>query len=160
MEKRKSFNYYKELRKYSKVKLNNNKKKAIEKVKYPTRLEASKRIGYKRNIGLSLYRVKIRKGDRRVGIPNRGRSPSKLAPSKSLRLNLKHVAERRANRKHKEMDVINSYWVGKTGSHTWYEVMMGNFNNKVLKKRFSIKKHNKRKVFRGLTCSGRKTRNL
>jgi len=45
---------------------------------------------------------------------------NKITAGKSLQ----RIAEERAGRKHPNMEVLNSYWVGEDGKQKWYEVIL------------------------------------
>ena len=79
-------------------------------------------------------------------------------------MNYKWVAEQRTARKFPNLEVLNSYWIAKDGQYVWYEVILVDPNRPEIKKDKNIKwitskKHRKR-VFRGLTSAGKKSRGL
>ncbi len=139
--------------------------KAVTRVKNPTRLDRAHRIGYKAKQGVNVYRVRIKKGARKRERPRSGRKPKKYGQSRySPKISFKTVAEQRAQRKNPGLRVLNSYEVGDDGKHKWFEVIMINpelpqINKDKDYKRLCTNKHRKR-VFRGLTSSGRKGRGL
>ena len=70
-------------------------------------------------------RISIRRGCRRKSRYIRGRRTSRMGmrratPGKSLQ----RIAEERACRKFRNMEVLNSYWVGQDGRQKWYEVIL------------------------------------
>jgi large subunit ribosomal protein L15e len=84
----------------------------------------------------------------------------KYKPAKSLRL----IAEERAAKKFPNLEVLNSYWVGEDGRSKWFEVIMVDAHHPVIKTDrnagWICEKQHHRRVFRGLTSSGKKVRSL
>jgi large subunit ribosomal protein L15e len=75
---------------------------------------------------------------------------------------LQRICEERAARKFKNLEVLNSYWVGHDGKHAFYEVILVDRNHPAIK---SDKKINwickkRGRAARGLTSAGRKGRGL
>jgi large subunit ribosomal protein L15e len=79
-------------------------------------------------------------------------------------MNYKEISEQRVARKYKNMEVLNSYMLGKDGIHYFYEVLLVDRNANEIKKdkqlSFIAKKANKGRAFRGLTSAGKKARGL
>ncbi len=97
---------------------------SIIRIDRPTRLDRARRLGYKAKNGFSMVRVRIRRGGRRKPRPRMGRRQkrmgvSKYTTAKSLRL----IAEERASRKFRNLEVLNSYWVWEDGISKWFEVI-------------------------------------
>ena len=98
---------------------------AVQRIERPTRLDRARSLGYKAKQGITVVRVRIRRGGRRKSRYIRGRRTKhmgmhKVTPGKSLQ----RIAEERASRKHPNMEVLNSYWVGEDGKHKWFEVIL------------------------------------
>jgi len=78
--------------------------------------------------------------------------------------NLRWIAEERVARKFPNLEVLNSYFVASDGVSKWYEVILVDPNHPAIKNDPSINwicnKSNRRRVFRGLTSSGKKARGL
>lgn len=74
------------------------------------------------------------------------------------------VAEIRASRKHNNLEILNSYWIGKDGKYYYFEVIMVDpqrpeiKNDKILN--WIAKEQNKGRAERGLTSAARKSRGL
>ncbi len=136
----------------------------IEKIDKPTRPNRAKSLGYKPKKGISLSRVKVKKGGRRRRKYGRGgRKPKKaglvkFTPGKGLRW----IAEERAAKKFPNMEVLNSYYVGEDGKNKWYEVIVVDPNNSNIKKDKNLnwicKPCHRKRVLRGKTSAGRKAR--
>ncbi|MCS7111737.1 MAG: 50S ribosomal protein L15e, partial [Ignisphaera sp.] len=131
----------------------------------PTRLDRARRLGYKAKIGFAIVRVRVRKGGLRKPRPSSGRRPKRMgvyghAPRKSLRL----IAEERAARKYRNLEVLNSYYVGEDGLYKYYEVIMVDpshpsiLNDPDISWIASPSQHGR--VFRGKTSVGRRARGL
>lgn len=138
---------------------------AVVKIERPTRLGRARSLGYRAKQGFVVVRVRLRKGGRRKGRPRSGRKPAglgvlKLTPGKSIRW----IAEERAARKFPNLEVLNSYYVAEDGRHYWYEVLMVDPHHPVVKAdpkiNWILNPANKRRVFRGLTSAGKKSRGL
>jgi large subunit ribosomal protein L15e len=85
---------------------------------------------------------------------------TRLTPIK----NLQWIAEERAARKFPNLEVLNSYYVAEDGLLKWFEVILVDPNHPAIKNDPDINwicnKSNRRRVFRGLTSSGKKARGL
>jgi large subunit ribosomal protein L15e len=131
----------------------------VTRVNHPTRLDRAKSLGYRAKQGIIIVRVKIRRGGRRKSRYIRGRRTKhmgmhKISPKKSLQ----RIAEERAARKHPNMEVLNSYWVGEDGKHRWYEVILVDRDHPMIRSdaRLNWIIHDRGRVFRGRTSVGRK----
>jgi large subunit ribosomal protein L15e len=141
------------------------KSNALVKVDKPLRLDRARALGYKAKKGFVIVRVKIGRGGRkrsRAGI--KGRKNTKQTIRKTLKMNYKWVAEIRTARKYKNLEVLNSYWIGKDGKHYFYEVILVDPNRGEIKSDRSLKwiasGKNKKRAERGLTSSAKKSRGL
>jgi len=137
----------------------------IVRVEKPTRLDRARKLGFKSKQGFVIARARVRRGGLRKLRPKAGRRPKRMGvkkfkPAKSLQL----IAEERAARKFPNLEVLNSYWVWQDGMHKWYEVIMVDPANPVIKADKDINwmgnEPNTRRVFRGLTSAGKKMRGL
>lgn len=138
---------------------------AVVRIEHPTRLDRARALGYKAKRGFIMVRVRVRRGGRRRPRPNKGRRPKrmgvhKITPGKSLQ----RIAEERAARKYPNMEVLNSYWVAEDGKSKWFEIIMIEPANPVIKsdKRLNwiCQPTHKGRAFRGLTSAGKKGRAL
>lgn len=143
--------------------INWRKEPVVQKINKPTRLDRARNLGYKAKKGVVIVRVRVRRGGHKKPRPTKGRRTKRLTPRKTLRMNYKEIAERRAVRKYSNMEVLNSYWVGKDGRHYFYEVILLSRNQPEIQKDKelgNVINKNKRRVKRGLTSAGRKSRGL
>jgi len=138
---------------------------AIEKVDRPLRLDRARSVGYKAKKGIVVVRVRVKRGGRkRVRVGVKGRKTRKQTNRKTLKMNYRQIAEIRAARKYKNLEVLNSYWIGKDGKHYYFEVILIDSERNEIKSDRTLKwigngKNNKR-AERGLTSAGKKARGL
>jgi large subunit ribosomal protein L15e len=138
---------------------------SIVRVEKPTRIDKARRLGYKAKVGFVVVRVRVRKGGLRKPRPNSGRRPKRMgiyghSPKKSLRL----IAEERAARKYRNLEVLNSYYVGEDGLYKYYEVILVDPNHPAILNdpdtNWISNSSQHGRVFRGKTAAGRKARGL
>ena len=141
------------------------RERTIVRVERPTRLDRARKLGYKAKQGFVIARVRVRMGGLRKSRPRAGRRQKRMGvkkfkPAKSLQL----IAEERTARKFPNMEVLNSYWVWQDGRFKWYEVILVDPANPVIKADENInwicENANRRRVFRGLTSAGKEMRAL
>jgi len=137
---------------------------AIVKVEKPLRLDRARGLGYKAKKGFVIARVRLKRGGHKRPRPNKGRQIKKLTVRKTLSLNYKAIAEQRAGRKFKNLEVLNSYLIGKDGVYGFYEVILVDPCRPEIKNDKKINwicsKKNKNRALRGLTSAGKKGRGL
>jgi len=82
----------------------------------------------------------------------------KFKPAKGLQ----RMAEERVSRHYPNLEILNSYWVGEDGTTRFYEVIMVDPQHPSIKNDKNINWicNQKRRVYRGLTSSGKKSRGL
>ena len=142
------------------------KSETVVRVDNPTRLDRAHALGYKAKLGFIVVRVKQRKGGRRRPFyGRRGRKPSKaglvhFTHGKSL----KWIAEEKAWRKFRNMEVLNSYMAAEDGQFEYYEVILIDPSNPVVMNDRDVKwvtnSANRHRVLKGLTSAGKKARSL
>ena len=91
------------------------KSDAIVKVDKPLRLDRARALGYKAKKGVVVVRVRVIRGGHKRSRPNKARRTKRLHIRKNLRLNYREIAEMRADKKFKNLEVLNSYQIGKDG---------------------------------------------
>ena len=139
----------------------------LVRVQHPTRPEKARALGYKCKQGYAVFRVRIRRGGRRVNA-HKGITygKPKTAGILGLKLNKNYqaVAEQRVGRKVSNLRVLNSYWVNTDATFTWYEVITVDPMHKVIREdpkiNWIVKAVHKHREARGLTSAGRKGRGL
>ena len=140
------------------------KSEVFTKVDKPLRLDRARALGYRDKKGFVVIRVRVKRGGHKRPRPNKGRRSKRLHTRKTLKMNYKWIAEQRANRKFKNLEVLNSYQIGKDGIHYFYEVIMVDPTKPEIKNDKKInwiaKPANKNRAMRGLTSAARKSRGL
>ena len=140
------------------------KSEVFTKVDKPLRLDRAHALGYKAKKGFVIIRVRLKRGGHKRSRPNKGRRSKRLHTRKNLGMNYKWIAEQRAQRKYKNLEVLNSYQIGKDGINYFYEVIMVNPNAPEIKSdkqlNWIAKPGNKKRAMRGLTSAAKKSRGL
>ncbi|MDP6845899.1 MAG: 50S ribosomal protein L15e, partial [Candidatus Nanoarchaeia archaeon] len=85
---------------------------AIVKVDKPLRLDRARALGYKAKKGVVVVRIRLLRGGRKKTRPKKGRRTKRMTVRKILKMNYKEVAEQRVARRYRNMEVLNSYWIG------------------------------------------------
>ncbi len=136
---------------------------AIERVEKPLRPDRAHALGYKAKQGFVVVRARVRKGGRRKERPNKGRKPSRMGVNKiTPKKSIKRIAEERVARKYPNMEVLNSYWIGKDGKYYYYEIILVDRSHPsiVNDKHINWIMNEKGRAFRGKTSAGKKGRGL
>jgi len=128
----------------------------------PTRLDRAHSLGYKAKSGIIIVRQRVDRGGRRRPDIKGGRRSKHARQLKILNKSYQAVTEGRASQKYPNMEVLNSYFVGKDGLHYWYEVILvdRSISEIAADKNLSWVQSSKGRVNRGLTSAGRKSRGL
>ncbi len=137
---------------------------SIVRLDKPSDIGKARILGYKDKKGFVILRVKLVRGGRKRETRNKGRRSKRMTIRKTLKMSYQWVAEQRAGKKYTNLEVLNSYWVGKDGKHYFFEVIMIDPEKPEIKsdKRISwiSKRKNTGRAFRGLTSAARKSRGL
>ena len=137
---------------------------AILRIEKPTRPDRARALGYKAKQGIFIVRARITKGGRKRPKPKGGRRPKRYGRFIQIRKSDQVLAEERAARKYPNAEVLNSYWVGEDGKYKWYEIIMVDRSHPAIKSDKNLSwltaPSSKRRVFRGKTSAGRKSRGL
>ena len=138
---------------------------SIERVEKPLRLDRARALGYKAKRGFVILRVRLKRGGRkreRAGI--KGRKSGKQTIRKTLKMNHQWVAEIRAARRYDNLEVLNSYFIGKDGKYIYFEVIMVDPSKPEIKSDRTLKwisnNQHKKRAERGLTSAAKKSRGL
>jgi len=136
---------------------------SVVRVEKPTRIDRARALGYKAKQGFVVVRARIPRGGRERPRHKKGRKPKKagfvkFTPAKSRQL----IAEERISRKYPNMEVLNSYYVAEDGKHLWYEAILVDTKHGAIKSDKDIGwiTEHTRRVHRGLTSAGKKSRGL
>ena len=134
------------------------------KLERPTRIDRARSLGYKAKQGFVVVRQRVLRGGHTRPRIKGGRVPRKSGTRLSLRKNYQQICEERAQKKFKNLVVLNSYWVAEDGKFYWYEVILVDPNHPVIKSdpklNWVAEKANKSRVFHGRTSAGRKGRGM
>jgi large subunit ribosomal protein L15e len=134
------------------------------KVDKPLRLDRARALGYKAKKGFVVIRIRVKRGGHKKPRPNKGRRSKRLTNRLTLKMNYKWIAESRVQRKYKNLEVLNSYLVGKDGMNAFYEVICVDPSKPEIKSDKQLKwitnPASKKRVLRGLTSAGTKSRGL
>lgn len=135
---------------------------AIVRLERPTRLDRARALGYKAKPGFIVARVRLKRGGRMRPKIMGGRRSKRRSRKKILQQTYQWVAEQRAARKFINLEVLNSYWVGKDGMNYFYEIIMVDPSHPQIRSDPSMKwvcePANNSRAFRGLTSSSKKSR--
>lgn len=140
------------------------KDNAITRIEHPSNLISARRLGYRAKSGFILVRVRLKRGGKKRPSIKKGRRPKHSRQKFVMGKNYQWVAEERVCKKFPNLEVLNSYNVGKDGKHYFFEIILVDPNSSVIKTDPKINwicepKHRGR-VFRGKTSAGRKSRGL
>lgn len=130
----------------------------------PLRLDRARALGYKDKKGFVVIRIRLKRGGHKRPRPNKGRRSKRLHTRKNLKMSYRWIAESRVSKKYKNLEVLNSYPIGKDGVHYFYEVICVDPSKKEIKSDKTInwitKPGHKKRVLRGLTSAAKKSRGL
>jgi large subunit ribosomal protein L15e len=134
-------------------------------IEKPTRLDRARALGYKAKQGYVLVRAKVRKGAFQKRHINHGRRAKRKGEEQLIvGKSLQRMAEERTQKRYKNLEVLNSYWVGADGQNEWYEVILVDPGHPVIqhdpKISWICNNKQKNRVYRGLTSAGAKGRGL
>jgi len=133
-------------------------------LKYPTRIDRARSLGYKAKPGFIIVRQRVKRGGRQNPKTSGGRKSKRASRRKDLRMNYQTIAEMRAAKKFANCEVLNSYWIIQDGLYYWYEVILVDKSHLAIIGDKDIgwisEKQHTRRAFRGLTSSARKSRGL
>jgi len=130
----------------------------------PLRIDKARMLGYKAKNGFVVVRIRLRRGGRQRTRHKHGRKSRKQHVRKILKMNYQWVAETRAENKYPNLEVLNSYMIGKDGKYFFYEVIMIDPAKPEIKNDASLRwitlPENHSRARRGLTSAARKSRGL
>jgi large subunit ribosomal protein L15e len=137
---------------------------AVVKVEKPLRLDKARALGYKAKKGFVVVRVKLQRGGRTRSKKKKGRRSAKYTIRKNLHMSYQWVAEVRASKKYPNLEVLNSYQIGKDGIFYFFEVILVDPNRQEIINDKTINwicdPKNRHRAQRGLTGSAKRTRGL
>ena len=140
------------------------KSEVIVRVEKPFDIGRARNLGYKDKKGFIVARVRILRGGRKRSKVNKGRKSRKQTVRKTLKMNYQWVAEQRAARRFRNLEVLNSYKTGKDGRHYFFEIILVDPKRPEIQSDKTIswicRLENQGRAFRGLTSAAKKSRGL
>lgn len=135
---------------------------AFVKVDKPLRLDRARALGYKDKKGIIVVRARVARGGHKRPRPSKGRRSKRMHTNKNLMMNYKWIAEQRTANKYKNLEVLNSYQIGKDGMNYFYEVILVDPSKREIQTDKNLKwvSENKKRPARGLTSAAKKSRGL
>lgn len=124
---------------------------AMAKVARPSNLTRARRLGYKAKQGYIVVRVRMDKGRRTRRKPSGGRKQKSNYRFVQPQMSHQAIAEQRVNRRYRNLEVLNSYWVGEDGNYKYFEVILADPAKASVNISSAIRQG---KAFRGLTSAG------
>lgn len=134
------------------------------KVDKPLRLDKARALGYKDKKGFVVIRIRLGRGGHKRPRPNKGRRSKRMHINKNLKMSYRWIAEARVAKKYTNLEVLNSYLIGKDGQHYFFEVICVDPQRPEIQNDPTInwitKGANRKRALRGLTSAGKKSRGL
>lgn len=134
------------------------------KLEKPLRLDKARALGYKDKKGFVIIRIRVKRGGHKKSKPNKGRRSVRQTIRKNLKMSYRWIAEQRVGRRYPNLEVLNSYFIGKDGAHFFYEVICVDPNMPEIKNDKTINwicnRANKARALRGLTSAAKSSRGL
>ncbi len=135
---------------------------AVLRLEHPTNLVRAHALGYRAKQGYVIVRVRLKRGGKQRPSIRHGRRSKHFGHKFVMGRSFQWIAEQRANKQFPNMEVLNSYWMGKDGISAWYEVILVDPKHPSIKadermRWIATGKHTRR-VYRGLTSSAKKSR--
>jgi len=138
------------------------KEQSIVRLKRPTRIDKARSLGYKAKQGYLIVRVRVLRGGRKREKFKGGRRSKHSGRKKIVGKSFRWIAEERAAKKYINCEVLNSYYLAKDGKYYWFECLLVDVSNPVIKNDRKINWicNQKGRVFRGKTAAGKRSRRL
>jgi large subunit ribosomal protein L15e len=139
-----------------------NRQPTITRVEHPTNIARARTLGYRAKQGVLVVRVRVIGGSSKRKTVSGGRKPSKSGRYFTRHKSMIAIAEGRAARKFSNCEVLNSYFVGKSGSNSFFEVILLERNNPAVisDKIYSKIISSKGRAMRGITSAGKAHRGI
>jgi large subunit ribosomal protein L15e len=124
---------------------------AMVRVEKPANLARARILGYKSKQGYIIVRTRVDKGRRTRRRSNGGRKHKNYYMFVQPQMSHQAIAEQRVNRIYRNMEVLNSYWVGEDGNYKFFEVILADPTKPSVNISSAMRQG---KSFRGLTAAG------
>merc|ERR1711959_726701 len=133
----------------------------------PSRPDKARRLGYKAKQGFVVYRIRVRRGNRKRPVPKGatyGKPTNQGVNQLKFQRSLRSVAEERVGRRCANLRVLNSYWINQDGVYKYFEVILVDPQHKAIRRDARVNwicnPVHKRRESRGLTSAGKSNRGL
>merc|ERR1712070_877867 len=139
----------------------------IHRASQPSRPDKARALGYKAKQGFVVYRVRVRRGNRKRQVPGgktMGKPKNQGVTGLKFQRSLRSVAEERAAKVCANMRVLNSYWINEDATFKYYEVILVDPSHNAIRNdprmQWICMPAQKHRELRGLTTAGKKSRGL
>ncbi|KAJ3176851.1 60S ribosomal protein L15 [Geranomyces variabilis] len=139
----------------------------IHRASRPSRPDKARRLGYKAKQGYVIYRIRVRRGNRKRLAPKGqvyGKPASQGISQLKYQRAARSTAEERVGRKCANLRVLNSYWVNQDSTYKFFEVICVDPQHKAIRRdpriNWIANPVHKHREARGLTAIGKKNRGL
>ncbi|KAJ3179476.1 60S ribosomal protein L15 [Gaertneriomyces sp. JEL0708] len=139
----------------------------IHRASRPSRPDKARRLGYKAKQGYVIYRIRVRRGNRKRLAPKGqvyGKPGSQGITQLKYQRAARSTAEERVGRKCPNLRVLNSYWVNQDATYKFFEVILVDPQHKAIRRdpriNWICKPVHKHRESRGLTAIGKKNRGI
>ena len=140
------------------------KEPVVLRIEHPTNLVRAHSLGYRAKQGYLVVRVRVTRGGKYRPSIRHGRRSKHFGQRLVMGRNYQWIAEQRANKRYPNCEVLNSYWIGQDGISAWYEVILIDVQHPSVRAdprmRWITNGKHTRRVYRGLTSAGKKSRGL
>jgi len=140
------------------------KDSAVSRIDHPSNLISARRLGYRAKPGFVLVRVRVKRGGKRRPDITGGRRSAHSSQRLVLSKNYQWMAEERVAKAYPNLEVLNSYKAAKDGIYYWFEVVLVDPEHPAVKNDDKInwicRPANRKRVFKGLTSAGKKSRGI
>ncbi len=100
------------------------KQSPVVRIENPTNPGRARELGYKATKDYIVIRVRTKRGRVKRPRPDLGRKPAKNRLRENPGKPWSWTAEKKAQRFHPNMRVVNSYWIGEDGVAQYFEIIM------------------------------------
>lgn len=138
------------------------RERVIEKLEKPTNLVRARELGYKAKTGITVVRARVKRGGKKRPQTKGGRRSRHQTTRFVMAKSYQRIAEERVAKRFVNLEVLNSYEIGKDGKHRWFEVILVDPCRPEIIKDKHLKWicSERGRVFRGKTSAGKKGRGL
>merc|ERR1712029_1210405 len=109
----------------------------IHRATRPSRPDKARRLGYKAKQGFVVYRVRVRRGNRKKQVAKGatfGKPTNQGVNQLKFQRSLRSVAEERVARRCGGLRVLNSYWINQDGVYKYFEVILVDPSHKAIRR--------------------------